>query len=230
MVRNTTYVVGFSGLAQSGKDTTVQNLIDMQFIYPTAKIRRFSFADELKKMYAYFLYAKHRGDDEYLRSIINNSGYTSGLSDSEKRSVNQFFVDNTAMPPFERTNEEHKKQHRRQLIDLGMLMRTIKADYWVNIVKEEIDRSLVDFACISDVRFENELCVCDSLVRIHRDSIEPIYIDGKIPESEVLALDNDIYDYYIDNSGSLLALKEETTKLYWHMLRSHPEFANRMHN
>jgi hypothetical protein len=98
---------------------------------------------------------------------------------------------------------------REFLQDVGMKMREIHPDFWVNAVFSHPDFEAQDFVVpiITDVRFPNELKrIKDSggvVIRIDRPGVGPV--NGHTSET---ALDRYKFDYKVANVSDLESLKQ----------------------
>jgi len=94
----------------------------------------------------------------------------------------------------------------------------IGEDVWVNIMRNRIQREADELerkkdynglvVIIPDVRFDNEVKLCDLLIRVVRDGAQPVSdhaSEGGIPD--------DLIDYTVSNNGSLLELDKKAAAL-----------------
>lgn len=186
-------VVGMTGAAGSGKDTFANILVEKH------GFTRLAFADALRQML--FDVDPMVGDDlgspEYLHDYMTLDGAIDW--DQAKR-----FSD-----------------ARRLLQNLGVALRNIDPDFWVEIVSDKIWEASKDRDArivVTDVRFPNEV----DMIRDYYGELVHIVGrgyslgDGANHESEQFAHDGPPGPHYtIDNSGSLEDL-EAAADLFIH--------------
>lgn len=104
---------------------------------------------------------------------------------------------------------KHNPEVRRFLQDLGMAMRKISVDAWVNAAMRKVDASEQPVV-ITDVRFPNEVDAIRArdgfMVRIHRPGVGQV--NGHVSET---ALDGHDMDFALVNSGTIEDLARETS-------------------
>jgi len=107
---------------------------------------------------------------------------------------------------------------RQLLINIGGYFRNIRQSVWVDLIMKKIseyDRIHLEkdnIHCIDDLRFLNEISVVKKYnkcitIRIKRDSVS--IIDDQSEND----LDNEIFDYYIENNGTKEQLRTKIEKL-----------------
>lgn len=234
MIGNT-YVVGLTGAAQSGKDTAVQSMLQFgELIADNVAVgQRYAFADQLKKFYAAArtLYVRRAGILAAFPTANAEQVYTSfmsALDANEMQRVMAFMKDlfdkdlELAKQPYRVESEDDKRIHRKNLIEVGMFFRTLRADFWMDMVRRQImidtETRWLPFAFISDVRFENERSVCDYVVRIHRPGTVPVMRDGKLDPSEVFAAEG-YCDEIITNELGKADFQEKVVNLLFSLVR-----------
>lgn len=109
-------------------------------------------------------------------------------------------------------DDEAKKEWRGLLVDLGEWRRKhIAADYWLKKVESKIilSRQEHDHICITDCRYLNECEMIKRLggmiVYISRPGIKPANPVERASINQILY--SGIIDYYIENNGSIVDLK-----------------------
>jgi hypothetical protein len=101
-----------------------------------------------------------------------------------------------------------------QLTGTSIFRNRINENFWANITRDNVQKSISDFIWIADCRFPVE---CETLMQLNSDNCKVVSIRverntnnniGSQHESEI-ALDNwKDWNYVIDNSGLLETLKE----------------------
>jgi hypothetical protein len=227
------YVIGVSGLAQSGKDTFTNAVIGASdYLFAReGHCERFAFADELKRFYASArsLWMFNNGAKHGIKVVrlVSENDYLTYSSFIESVALDQreeilnmleeMFSSNIGLASmtYRVESEEDKKVHRPNLIKLGMFMRSLDEDFWVKAVQRKIRQRAVisspalKIALISDVRFENETRVCDHNVVVVRHGIKPMMRDdGTVEPSEELAYCAGKFDVVIHNDSDVVKLRE----------------------
>ncbi len=164
-------ILGFSGKAQSGKDTVTAFLIRNRKELFNGTVARYAFADELKLFcmgYLGLTYDQVYGSEAMKNTLTDINGMVS----------------------------------REVMQDVGKILRKYKQDIWVSKCFEAIDISNIDYAIITDIRYENEVEAVKKrggkVIRLTRFSENTI---GKEHDSEV-ELDNySRFDAVIDNAN-----------------------------
>lgn len=178
-----TMVVGLMGRKRSGKDTVGRFLVeDFGF-------KRLSFADALRDVALDLnpiVDVRHEEDDQWtLREVVDEYGWEGA--------------------------KDEIAEVRRILQDLGVAIRHVNQDFWVDIVLRQILPG--QRYVITDVRFPNEFrAVADCfpnhphvpvvLCRVHRPGLD----QSDTHESET-ALDNYVPNWIIDNDSDLFQLR-----------------------
>lgn len=219
---NTTFVVGFSGQARSGKDTLVKILQNLSH-YFSAVTQRVFFADPLKAMYVAAWQRKNTiGAEGQPYSAVKAwenriKAYMRGYNDAFVGDALDWFntgpdwSDTVLNTPYGE-HESVKSVHRRNLIEVGMHFRQQDPDFWVKAAMTQVE-PLTHFALISDVRFENEAAQCDFVVRVNRPHQSIIYKDGQIDPSEIFAVTGH-YDHLVQNNAGIEQLVREGMGLF----------------
>lgn len=184
-------LIGVTGKARSGKDTTAAHLI-ARYGYV-----RYAFADVLREA-ALAL-------DPIIDHVIEEHDYASTLRFLRLSEV------------VEAEGWEAAKGHpevRRTLQNYGVAIRAVQPDFWVNVAMRKVD---LDFrpAVVTDVRFPNEVdAIRDRggvLVRVVRPGAVG---NGHISET---AIDHVTADYTVWNTGSIADLTDALDD----MIRTH---------
>jgi len=136
---NKKVIIGLCGKQRVGKDTAYKIIKEL---YPQLSVRRFAFADALKKACA------------QLFCISESNFYFAKEKPTRLRweNVNQYFLDD-----FGNGHHEGFITHRELLQLFGMACRYIYPDIWVDIVINQLKTEPYDIAVITDVRFPNEV-------------------------------------------------------------------------
>lgn len=181
-------VVGLSGRAQAGKDTVGQYLVEYH------GFTRLAFADRLKKV----LYEL----DPFVLISTTSGAFDKGVA----QVVDRFGW------------EEAKKQIpevRRLLQQLGVAMRGIDPDIWVEPVREAILANPGRYV-ITDVRFPNELKMIWALGNRWRPAVN-VLVERDVPEMAHIsehALVGFMFDEVLHNDGPVEELYTQVNRLY----------------
>lgn len=149
MIGKTT-VIGFGYKARRGKDTAVNAICA---VWP-AFTRRYAFADALRRE------LDAAALDQWLQDGYDPETWTpaSGLAH---------------LCDWAKVAYEPGAEKQRALLQFwGMWKREVDPDYWVNRLREQIEREQPEFALIADLRFFNERAICDYTVRMDRPGFE----------------------------------------------------------
>jgi len=191
-------VIGFSGLARSGKDSCVDHLVSK---YKSSKILKTSFAKKLRSEVHKAMHAVMEeqtcSEREGLRVLCEREGVEY-----------EPFACRDTMDPF--------GKQRYLLQAWGMKRRNEHADYWVEKVEEEIASRQPDFVLISDLRFENEAAYIASVegktVRVNRPN-SGLTGQAATHVSEH-ALAHYAFDYEIANTGTIKHLHQRVEQVF----------------
>lgn len=172
-------IIGLSGYAGSGKDTVAKILSDNH------DFKQIAFADKLRE----FLYAMnpivgYNIAPVPLRTVIDLFGWQGYKKSEFAESIRNII--------------------RKAGTEAGR--GVLGEDVWVNAVFNSISQN--DDYVISDCRFRNEADAVRSkngfVVRITRDSVRQ-----DISHSSETSLDGYLFDYIIENNGSIEELEEK---------------------
>ena len=155
-----TKIIGFSGLAGSGKDTAADTLIKNSY-----KFRKISFGDAVKDVASVsFGWGREllRGDTVESRQF--------------REAKDEFWS--------EALEKEFTPRLALQLIGTECFRNTIDNDFWVYVVKHRLSNSDYDGTyLITDVRFPNEVKMIHDLggivSRVKRGELPAWYIDAQ---------------------------------------------------
>lgn len=105
---------------------------------------------------------------------------------------------------------------RKFLQDLGQVARAYNKNVWADIVANDIDACGHSIVVITDFRFPNEA----EVIKKHSSDVYTIRITGRnkdLGENEndisEHALDDYKFDYYIDNSGTMVEFENKLVNL-----------------
>jgi len=180
-------VIGLSGHAQAGKDTVGQYLVRYH------GFTRLAFADLLKE-------ALYRMNPVVLISTTSDA-FDEGVEDVVGRLG----------------WEEAKKQIpevRRLLQQLGVAMRDVEPDIWVDPVREAILASPGRYV-ITDVRFPNELKMIWALENYRRPAVN-VLVERDVPEMFHIsehAIEGFTFDDILHNNGSIAELYAQVERM-----------------
>jgi hypothetical protein len=110
---------------------------------------------------------------------------------------------------------------RKFLIDIGMAGREYNQNTWVNMVIDQIDPVVDNFILIDDWRFINEeIALRNQTAKVWRIRINSPSREGlkgtetyNDPSETGLPFEEEYYDYYIDNVGTLTDLETKTRNI-----------------
>lgn len=187
-------IIGVTGRAQHGKDTTGGILVD-------AGYKRYAFADQLKALaYGIDPIVGYVIDREYLpvrrlAKLVDDIGWESAKAEPEVR---------------------------RFLIALGIGVREhIGWDAWVRALERVVDNGDPEPVVITDVRFPNEAewihALGGIIIRVTRpgtDAVDP----NNESERHVATLDA---DYDITNDGDIHKLRAKVTSVLYAATAAH---------
>jgi len=192
-------IYGLCGQKQSGKNTFA--IMAKEYLHNGT--RDIALADPLKKFCIDYLdlsLAGCYGSDDDKNAIVG----TWSIFGEKIRSKFQ-------------KNKDDKISNREilQIVGTEIFRDCFRPTFWVDLLKQKLDEITliednVGLIFITDVRFENEIQMIKEMggktVRIIRD------LDryGLLHRSEagIMSMSNDDFDYVINNSGSLVDLKE----------------------
>lgn len=104
---------------------------------------------------------------------------------------------------------------RRTLQNLGVAIRKQNPTFWIDIVRDKMDRNIGADFVIPDVRFPNELeavaCRAGDVWKVTRPGAGSV--EGTQNHSSETALDNVEFSTVIDNSGTLADLNARVNVL-----------------
>ena len=180
-------IVGKMG---SGKDTFAS-------MFPMLK--RFALADELKKVVRL---AQIDGSQVAMDYLVQRTG----IWDSR-------MIDALKYAEYHKPAHREKKKQRRVLQVVGQRFRDIEPDFWINLLKDDIELAGNPPHIITDVRYRNEFDTFNNevsvfvfaprKVRVHRLMARDGSVNFKdlehISESEVADFCNEC-DYVVNNS------------------------------
>lgn len=169
-------IIAFGHRSRVGKDTASQMLVNhLRQQLPSLRVNKTAFADQLK-IVAHHLYG--------WAGIQNKTFYDNNPDERLKR------------------NEILGMTPRDLWVEVGMKIRSINPDTWVNTTLEQLKKS--DIIIISDLRFQNEASIIkqmrpnSKLVRIFRPEA-PLYDS---PADNALE-GQDVWTHHINNVGDL---------------------------
>lgn len=199
-----------SGRAQSGKDTFFRLFKEVVAQEnPDARVERFAFADELKR-------------------IAADNGWMGGKS-GEGRS---FLIDcgQILRGDYELRGDHIISRYNGDIVcrhtyDLYLLYRLLTLEYephpnfWVERCAEKIREQQPDVAVITDWRFPNEGLELPQLLGIPRTRVARLRIHRPcgaevINDPSETSLNDFCFDHIIDNSGGLDALRIEIKRWF----------------
>lgn len=183
-------IVGFTGLAGSGKDTAAKYLVEKY------GFERHAFADKLKDAVAALMFIP-REDVDIFKEVVTDYGAC--------RASVLLLIDNEC---------EYEFQWREFLQRFGTEMgrQVFGNDFWVNQLMSGY--AVTDWA-ISDVRFENEASAIQDAGGVVVKLIRPGTDVGDTHVSEAGLYDDSI-DHVILNDGSLSDLYRSLDQLLQH--------------
>jgi len=192
-MENTGLLIGVSGKARSGKDTTGEFLVEEFKEYGTVKA---AFADELKRQVAEHFNLSHEQlygdmkevpDERFPKYGVRP--YCAGLGKDK--------LDERYWTP------------REIMQEYGQFMRSIDYNYWVKALFKQLKTKGIHSVVITDCRHQNEVDFVVNKggyhVRVYRDNMDVIHNSNHISET---ALDScKVIDYKVINNYSLEELK-----------------------
>lgn len=197
---NNTLVIGFGHRARSGKDTAVAEIVRMR--QPELDVRRYAFADILKREVNACLDAFPAGQRhwEHLWSpdyhLVREDGVWVQLRDYP-------WVVCDPNPPMDDPLCPYGKQ-RTLLQWWGTeFRRNINKDYWVNRLREKLNRERPKVALLTDMRFFNEFDFADERVRVDRAELPPLTPRDHQSEKELAAKPDEEWTRILQNNGTL---------------------------
>lgn len=232
--------IGFIGLAGAGKDTACNYMVDVfsGFGLPT---NRTSFAMPLKTIAKRCFGEGY--DDRDNKEVLVPFGvekvheavdmcvvyYKEWLIANEVQSID-YLVDSfrkcaRALISAHAVDNKMMLSPRilQQIVGTDLFRKQAGENFWVEFVKSRLPKDKVNF--LSDVRFANEISVCDTLVILNRDGIEPVahHVSEKLAsdlicsKAPVQALRKQ-YGYQgsihvVSNNGQLWQLRDKVAKL-----------------
>ena len=175
-------VYGLVAYKRTGKDTFVKCLreglkqnwvvwsLTGQPLHISQDVVRVSFADRLRKQTV-----------DYINHPDLNLDTLESQKDTKEYTAKNIF-----------TGETETKILRDWIIHIASYYRLLDPCYYVDIVKKQLQFTIND-VCITDVRFPEEVSVCDKTIRLFRK-------DVPIPDKSIVsehALDNLDTDYLL---------------------------------
>ena len=175
-----TKIIGFSGLAGSGKDTAADTLIKNSY-----KFRKISFGDAVKDVAS----VSFGWDRELLQGdTVESRQFREAKDEFWSEALGKEFTPRLAL----------------QLIATECFRNTIDNDFWVYVVKHRLSNSDYDGTyLITDVRFPNEVKMIHDLggivYRVKRGKLPAWYIDAQkynVAKSKGEEVDLPIFNFY----------------------------------
>jgi hypothetical protein len=208
-------LVGITGLARSGKDTSAKILVEELYKQTNRLFILMAYAHELKlKIQKDFDLSyeqlwgneKEIEDRRYRRLPRYRGGNEKEIEDRRYRRLPRYRggirSDKDALPGLYWTPREIMQNY-------GQFYRTIDYDFWVKHLFKVIEQNNYKSIIITDVRYQNEAqSIVDSegyIIRIIRDNKTEIH--NQQHTSEVSMSDYDKIDFIIQNNGTLDELR-----------------------
>lgn len=187
--------IGISGKVNSGKNTLASFLAHNLMSNDHSKFEILAFADKIKEI--------------ILQMFLNaQKECLFGPSELRKQPVPNLFECGNQVT------------HRDLLLKIGKMGRNFDENFWINHVDDKINRLKKQLVIISDARFANEFSYLKKnnffLIRIRRNESPNI---NDISETEQNIINDDQFDYVIDNSGTLQDLKDVVKTISEHIIK-----------
>lgn len=147
-------VIGFGFRARSGKDTAVAEIVKQRS--SQFDVRRYAFADELKREVNQAVDAFPAGQRDI--SFLWDDNYHLVREDGEWVQLNQYpwvkYEEDTDM-----TDPLCPYGKQRNLLQWWgtEFRRNVNPDYWVTKLAKRLEKEKPEIACITDMRFPNEM-------------------------------------------------------------------------
>jgi len=183
-----------TGIKNSGKDT-VASFLEKHLKARNFSVGRASFAFPLKRVVARMIFGNtSRETMEKIEFFKNRDEplFVYGKKYTTMRKVLQYVGDN--------------------------LREEIDEDIFVKKTKAIVEESKSDFFIIPDLRFTNELehFIDGIIIRVDRDEVKTD--DDHKSETEVALMDDDCFEYIIDNNGTLEELEAQVEKIVFELI------------
>ena len=224
-------IFGFGFRARSGKDVAVAEIIRQRGLLPETStdnllkneqerydIRRYAFADALKREVN--AAAIEAGGMEKLFApnyCFPKKGYVVTLPDWVKYDPNPDMSD--PLCPL--------GKQRALLQWFGSEYKRVDDDqYWVRQLAQQIELEKPAIACITDMRFENEMQFVmqyGETVRVDRDSLPPA---THVSETALADISDENWSIILENNGSLEEFLEGAVTAFDELLLNFPQQRN----
>lgn len=221
-------IIGFTGLARSGKDTTVSIIQGLLQSKQRVEVKR--FASPLKVL-AYSAFGENFDEPDIKEKVvqvpINKLASVKAQCVSYIHSYNGRSTTPISLQDFETLFEQVLKPYRKrgygyslsprllqQLIGTDVF-RKLADNFWVELLLSTAKENVVTL--IPDVRFPNELAICDVVIHVSRKIASNLNhpSENMAKEIEKMGLDTYLNDnqmpipyMQLDNNGSLSDLKQ----------------------
>jgi|WetSurMetagenome_2_1015567.scaffolds.fasta_scaffold532931_2 hypothetical protein len=207
-------IILLNGKAQSGKDT-VYNYFEE--ILDKNKCHRFAFADYLKEICKQYFYWDGKKDDQGRWLLINVGQILRG--EVEFRD-NKFIIDDrnylySSISYYIKVKKEYKCLFFGDIFSFIYKNITPNKDFWVRYVYNQIQETNYEYNIITDFRFLNEFLYFDKYgIDEHFNKTYDLYTINIQRDNSLIIKDrsendliNFIFDYIIENNGTLENLK-----------------------
>jgi deoxynucleotide monophosphate kinase-like protein len=185
-------VIGFTGRKGAGKDTAAQYFVDK---YEFTKV---AYADVLKEAAGALMNVPTEFMDEYK----NNS-----------RARVKFVVHHDAIRDAYDHFTDMSLRTFLQRFGTEMGREVFGSSFWVDQLKRRLDEGTMrDNYVISDVRFNNEVTLCDYIIDVVRDGTGP---DGHVSEA---GLDEELIHFIVVNNSTVEELHKRLEACFTEML------------
>lgn len=200
-------IIAFSGKARSGKSESAKVLREVIEQANDVKFTQFSFATKVKEIAKFYFNWDENKD-------IHHRVYATG----EIKSDGSIAVDGDT--------EVIQDKGRQLLINIGQKFREIRPTIWADIVIQQINDLDIGapenvIYCIDDLRFQNEIKALGKYGRLV--TIRLNRTDGQLNIDDITEkdLDNQKFDYHIENDGSVKELKQKIQQIYQSILKQY---------
>jgi len=170
-------VIGITGVKQAGKDTAAEYFVGEGFT-------RIAFADKLKEAVVNLFEVppswleKHKNDSKARVSMVRH-------------------YDTPGVPNATEYASDMNLRTFLQRVGTEMGRKTFGENFWVEQLKRRLQPNT--HYVIPDVRFDNEVAVCDFLVEI----VRPGHSDRRDPHASEQGLEDELIDYVVVNSTTI---------------------------
>jgi len=231
-------VIGFGFKARSGKDTAVAEIIKQRGLqgfeatqtraFPSTSefydIRKYSFADALRKEV-----------DDAMRRAGGAMSLLVANRPTHFMQANENFIelpDWVVLDENPEFNEQYPLGKQRPLLQWWgtEYRRSIDSEYWVRQLAQHIELEKPQIACITDMRFPNEMAFVKQYgetVRVDRDGLPP---STHTSETELDSVSPEEWSIILENNNTLEEFKEGAVTVFDELMTNFPFGCNKAKN